>query len=78
MTPAPIPPNTVQNITGAIGDVIRAAAVWGAESTVKEPDDRTYIVVGQYTVQLLTIILQREPTEQELAATFGQLTFTGG
>lgn len=73
MTTSGIPLNTMPNITSAVADVVRAAAVWGAELTQGEPDERTYIIVIQYVGQLLTVLFQREPTPREMEMVFEAL-----
>lgn len=73
MNGAPIPALTAETLTGAIADLIRAAAVWGAESTQQEPDERTYIAVCQYTAQLFALVKRADPTDDELSALFQQL-----
>lgn len=67
---APIPPRTFPNTAGAIADLIRAAAVWGGEAKESEPNPDVYKLVSQSVVQLLAILLQEEPTEEQFAAVF--------
>lgn len=62
----PIPPNTVQNIAGAIGDVFRAGAAWGHDSAKGEPADAVYQMGLQFMVQCFALIMQREPTLPEI------------
>lgn len=68
---APIPPNTIPNIAGAIGDVFRAGAAWGADSAKGEPSDAAYALGLQFMVQALALVLQRMPNEAEMELMFG-------
>lgn len=67
------PPLTADTLAGAIADLIRAAAVWGAESTQQEPDERTYTMVTQYATQLFALVKRADPTDGEMLAIFQQL-----
>lgn len=67
----PIPKYTIANLCGSIGDVLRAAAAWGAASVGDQPADAELALVSQTVMQLLTLALQREPTEAEMLAVIG-------
>ena len=71
MKDVPIPPYTVANLCGAIGDVIRAAGAWGESAAKGEAPDQSVALVMQCAAQLLTLALQREPTDAELLAVIG-------
>lgn len=70
MKSLPLPPNTPSNIAGAIGDVLRAGAAWGADTAKGEPTEQAYQMCMQFLYQALSIIYQREPTPEEVEACF--------
>lgn len=71
MKPPPIPALTIDNLTGAIGDLMRTANAWG-QADARGEDCAAYIqVTAQAAAQLLTLMLQREPSEGELLAVVG-------
>lgn len=69
----PMPPLTLDVLAGAVADLIRASAVWGCESTQKEPDERTYVMVVQCATQLVALVKRSDPTDDEMTAVFQQL-----
>lgn len=73
MSKSPVPPLTAESLAGAIADLIRAAAVWGCESTQQEPDERTYLMVAQYATQLFALVKRADPTDGEMLTVFQQL-----
>jgi hypothetical protein len=70
MKPPPIPPYTMANLCGAVGDLLRAATVYGQQMEKGEPPAEVYQLVAQFTVQLLTLCAQREPTQDEIDRVF--------
>lgn len=58
------------NIAGAIGDVFRAGAAWGADAAKGEPSDQSYQMGLQFMIQALAVIMQRVPTEAEVELLF--------
>jgi hypothetical protein len=68
---APIPAYTVINLSGAIGDVMRASAAWGQADGRGEDVQPFILVVMQNVAQLMALCLQREPTEAELMSVIG-------
>lgn len=68
MSKPPIPSLTIDSLTGAIGDVIRACNAWGQAEGKAENADAYVPVVAQAVAQLLCLVLQREPTDGELIA----------
>lgn len=73
MKGSPMPALNLANLAGAVADLVRASAVWGAESTQREPDQRTYVMVVQHVAQLVALVMQRDPTDDELCTVFNQL-----
>lgn len=67
----PIPPNTVQNICGATGDLMRASWAMGFADAKGEGTEDHIKAVGLMVAQLLTIVMQREPTPDEMAQVIG-------
>lgn len=68
-----MPALNLANLAGAVADLVRASAVWGCESTQKEPDQRTYVMVVQTVAQLVALVMQRDPTDDEMTLVFNQL-----
>lgn len=68
MSKPPIPPLTIDTLTGAIGDVIRASNAWGQAEGKNENPDAYVPVVAQAVAQLLCLVIQREPSDGELIA----------
>lgn len=71
MKPPPIPPFTVANLVGAVGDVMRASAAWGMADARGEDAVMHVQLTAQAVAQLLTLALQREPTNEEMSAVIG-------
>lgn len=71
MKKPPIPPFSHAIICGAVGDVIRASASWGQSEAEGKADDASIMLVTQTVAQLLSILFQRMPTEQEMAQVVG-------
>ena len=66
-----IPPLTVVNLCGAIGDVVRTAFTWGQAASLGDAQEPEIIASAQATKQLLALCLQREPTDAEMALVIG-------
>ena len=67
----PIPPYTVVNLCAGIGDVMRAAGACGMADASGSSSDAHLQLLAQAVAQLLTLCLQREPTDQEMSAVVG-------
>lgn len=66
-----IPAYTLSNLTGAVGDVVRASTVWGMAEARGEETREHIVAVAQAVAQLLALCLQREPSQEELGAVIG-------
>lgn len=66
-----IPQYTIANLCGAIGDVVRTAFIWGQSSVGDGTQEPEIMASAQATKQLLTLCLQREPTDAEMALVIG-------
>lgn len=65
MTP-PVPKFTLENLQGAIGDVMRASAAWGQADARGESHDQHIPLVMQCIAQLLTLCMQQEATPEQV------------
>lgn len=67
----PIPRMSREVILPALGDIVRAAASFGAAEAEKKDSSAELDALVQYVAQAIAILRQAPPTEEDLALVMG-------